>query len=771
MFDPVAKKIVQSNAWPDPNGSGTVNNFAESLSPATVQNGYSIRIDQNISDKSRFFARWGQRRESTPPSGAEEWLGASNQAGPGANAPNNRWEAAAGYTRTISPTFVMSINGGYGVWVEERVNQGSPFKPSTLGLPSYLDIAPGNYPVISPDGTYGLGQGTPVEATPREAGSVAIDFTKTIQQHAFKFGIMWTPTQNNDEVTFSTGFTFPRSMTEGPDPTAANTQTGWGFASFLLGTGSSGYGKEVAGSVYHQNSYGLYFEDDWTPKPHLTLNLGARYEVQKAPTDRHDRLSWFDYSASNPISSAVGFNVPGELVYVGDGRRRGLYEPQLTNLAPRLGATYLLKSKLVLRTGFGMFYAPAISYASYQDINLNGFSETTPYAGTTDGITPSNLLSNPFPNGLITPPGKSQGGLTNVGLDTSATGNSRPTPYVFQWTFGTEYAIAPNTSLSVTYVGNHGAKLLYDGINENQLSHADMALGNALLDQVSNPFYGQISTSGCGLDQPTVTRGQLLRPYPEFCAVEARQTPDSSSSYEAMIVEFKHRWSRGVQIAASYTLSKYESDSEGPAGWAAGNAAYLMDSYNTALVKSLDAADTPNSFVVNFVAELPFGRGKHFGASLNKPLDAVLGGWQFSGIGSYKNGFPLAIDCNTDNSNSLGNGLQRPDLIANPSVAHRTINEWFNTAAFAQPAAYTFGTAARTIGNIRAPGINNWDAGIQKWWTFHEDLKAQFRAEMFNAFNHPNFFEPDQGLGDPGFGTITGAEPARDVQFALKIYW
>jgi hypothetical protein len=772
MFDKVANNILsnQGQNWPNPTSGGTSNNFSDSLTPSTKQNGYSIRVDHNISDKARFFARWGQRFESTPPAFADEWYGPNDKAGPGANAPNNRWAVSTGYTRVFSPTLVMSINGGYQRMVEQRVNQSSPFTLSSLGLPSYLDTPPGQFPYMTIDGTYALGQSQPVEKTPREAGSLSLDFTKTRGEHTLKFGTIWVPTQLPLKQIFQTEFNFPVGMTQGPDPTAANPQTGWGFASFLLGTGNSGAALNPAGTSSHDNWYGWYFQDDWKASHKLTLNLGLRYEIQRAPTERYNRFNWFDYTATNPISSEVGLTVPGELEFTGGPNRRGMYDPQYTNFAPRLGLTYLVTNKLVMRTGFGMFYAPALNYGTYQGLSEIGFSETTPYVGTVDGITPQNLLGNPFPGGLITPPGKSQGGLTNVGLSVGSVSNFRPTPYVTQWTYGLQYELSPNTSIAATYVGNHGVKLLSAAQEENQLPPSDLAKGTALLNAVSNPFYPYITTSGCGLDQPTVTAGQLLRPYPEFCGVDDVENPDTFSFYNAVTFEFNHRWSKGMQLVASYTISKYESNSEGQSGWAVGSANGIRDYYNVAAEKSLDGADIPQSLVLNYIYELPVGRGKHFGAGLSGPLNAIVGGWQVSGITTFKSGFPLSITT-SDNSGSLGDGGQRPNLVGDPHISNPTINKWFNTAAFAQPAAYTFGNVGRTMPNLRAPGINNWDLAIQKWWNWRERLRVQFRAEMFNAFNHANFFAPDQFLPDASFGTITEADPARDIQFGLKVYW
>jgi hypothetical protein len=151
-------------------------------------------------------------------------------------------------------------------------------------------------------------------------------------------------------------------------------------------------------------------------------------------------------------------------------------------------------------------------------------------------------------------------------------------------------------------------------------------------------------------------------------------------------------------------------------------------------------------------------------------VDAVVGGWQVTGITTVKSGFPLSIAAN-NNGGTLYGGNQHANVVGNPNLPVRTIQEWFNTSAFAQAPAFSFGDAPRYFSNLRAPGYDNWDLGIQKWFDPFEALRVQFRAEMFNAFNHAQFYAPNTTLGSASFGTITATEPPRDVQLALKFYF
>ncbi|MGO9228599.1 MAG: carboxypeptidase regulatory-like domain-containing protein, partial [Bryobacteraceae bacterium] len=273
---------------------------------------------------------------------------------------------------------------------------------------------------------------------------------------------------------------------------------------------------------------------------------------------------------------------------------------------------------------------------------------------------------------------------------------------------------------------------------------------------------------GCGLSSPTVAYGQLLLPYPEFCSVSIAQPLDSFSHYNALEMSFTHRWSSGLSLLASYTYSRFIDNTAGTTNWLGQSP--TRDNYNLAAEKSLDAADTPNSLVVTYIYELPIGKGKKVGTNLNPVANAIIGGWQVAGVTSLKSGFPIGIEDGDNNTNSFG-GNQRPNLVGDPTLSSKSISEWFNTSAFAQPSPFTFGNAPRYMGNVRAPGLEDFDIGIQKWFKFTDALKLQFRAEMFNAFNRVNFYAPDGNLTDSAFGVISNSLPPRDIQFGLKLYW
>jgi Carboxypeptidase regulatory-like domain len=769
-IDPVAANIIKGNYWPAPTNGGLANNYTTAAAAPANSDEYSIRVDHNLSDVSRIYARYSHKSERKTDS--PNFFGFSDPAGPGVVAPNNRWSFDMGYNHVFNQSLVLSANAGMNRWIEQSATQGDGFKPSTLGLPSSLDAIAAQFPQIKIDSTAGLGPGAingdDSYEVPRNLITYSADLSKTIGKHSLSAGYMGVVNQILGGHFYGTKFNFPTGSTAGPDPSSPTSGTGYGFASFLLGVPDNGSSTGINAQLATQKNYlGWYLQDDWRAFPKLTINLGLRYEIQTALTERHDKQQYFDFNAANPIGTGTGLNTPGELVFNGGGNRRGLYNPSHTNFGPRIGLSYQVTPKAVVRSGYGLFFIPSYIGNGPAD----GFTQTTPIVGTLVGFQPNNTLSNPLPNGILLPQGSALGGQQDVGYGVPAVRSDRNSTYVQQWMLGVQYSFRPNDLLDITYVGNRGIKLFAGTFERNQLNPSYFALGQSLYDQVSNPFYGKILGSGCGLSNLTVQREQLLRPYPQYCSVAEQQATNGDSYYNALQLTYTHRFSSGFSALASYTFSKFIDDVAGNNGWANSGPTSVRNYYNLAAEKSVDGNDIPHSLVVSYIYELPIGRGRKLASNLNPVADAIVGGWQVAGISTFKSGFPLSI---APANNTLGafSANQRPNIVGDLHVAHRSINEWFNTAAFQDPAPFTFGDSPRYISQLRAPGIENWDLSAQKYWRFGEVTRLQFRAEFFNAFNHANFYAPNQYSGSgAAFGTITNTLPARSTQFGFKFYW
>jgi hypothetical protein len=773
LINPIGQKLV--NFYPTPLHNVLANNWSATGLQADYSDEYSGRIDHNFSDKARIYGRYSYKKQYKDEVAA--FYGASDPAGPGQRNPNNRWNIGIGLSQVFTPTFTMSVNLGGMKWTEGNDVQSHGFKASSLGLPSFIDTYSPQFPIITvssylPEGPVaGAGQG----AFPRAASSGSVDFVKVRGAHQLSFGYMGIATDENGGRFHFTTFNFNNVFTSGPDPQNATAGTGDSIASMLMGlsTSSGCQGGACNTGIAISNVsrtwfHGLYLQDDWKATRKLTLNLGIRWEVQRAITDRFDRQAWFDYKATNPISSAVGQTYTGELQFASSGKR-GLFDTNYKNFAPRIGFAYQVLPKLVMRGGYGIFYPP-----SYRGLGpAPGFSSDTPYVDSNNGgLNPANTLSTAFSGGLVPVVGNALDGLTNVGFSVNAVSRNRKTYYFEQWMYGFQYAPTPNDVIDFTYVGNHGVHVNASSLNLNHLDPKFFSMGNALTNLVPNPFVGHITASGCSLDQSMIPQGQLLRPHPEFCDINELQDPRGASHYNALDVNYTHRVSQGLTMLASYTFSKFIDNVGGPENWASASANFsenIRNVYNLAAEKSVDATDTPHSFVLSYVYELPVGKGKKFGGGMNGVLNTILGNWQTSGTLTLKQGFPLTIT-------SAGNGLdyfgvgQHVDVVGDPHVAHPSRTEWFNTSAFAIAQPWTLGNAPRYFSDLRAPSYKTWDLSIQKYFPIEERFRFQFRLDMFNALNHTNFYSPNTFMGG-GFGTITSAWTPRQMQAALKFYW
>jgi hypothetical protein len=775
-IDPRAAKFASGNFWPGPENPGSGFNFNVTAAAPTSSDEFDVRIDQNLGPKTRVYGRWSQKAESK--TGTPEFYGGSDPAGPGVVDPNNRYSVALGMTQVISPTFLATANLTFVRWIEQNHTQSYGFKSSTLGLPAVIDTYSPQFPQVNITGYAPLGAraGFGEFRQPRNVGSLSVDFDKTAGQHSISFGYMGVLLQDNGGRIAPTVFNFGNTMTAGPDPNNPTSGTGNGFASFMAGagtSGSTGYNQFPASTVYY---HAAYLQDDWQAAQHLTLNLGLRYSLQTPVTERYNRQAHFDYHALNPISLEVGKPFYGEVVYSTPGNRFE-YKPNWLDFAPRVGFEYGITPHLVMRGGFGIFYTKNM-YGAAED---PGYSQSTSWTPSLDGISVYQSLSNAFSTGILTPTGNSLHGLTNVGYGGGGTNPNRPDPMVKQYMLGVQYAFSPSNVLDVSYVGNQGTNMILGGMNYGELDPKYLSMGSALNTPVANPFYGVIKDSSCGLNDPTVPQAQLLLPYPEFCGgATAGSQPIGFSIYNALQVNYRYRATSNLTFMASYTYSKFLDDVGGPESWASINSGggSIRNYYNLKGDKSVDGSDVPQSAVLNYIYKLPVGKGQRFGGTMKGATNAVLGGWQVAGITTMKAGFPLSIGNGGADPASLWGGGQHATLVPGVSAKSgmcqtgESVKQgtcWFNPNAFAQTPAYHFGDAPRFFSNLRAPGYFDTDLSFQKMFHLTHHFHAQFRAEFFNVFNHVNFHSPDTNFGDATFGQIVSTGSPRQVQLALTI--
>jgi hypothetical protein len=368
--------------YPKPTGTGLTNNYTASASDPSASREYLLRIDHNINDNTRVFGRYSYKQEyktGTP----ETW--GSDPAGPGNLRPNNRYNLTAGFSHVFSPTLSMNATAGFEHWGETSTNQSLGFKPSTLGLPSYLDSFSSEFPYINVGGETTLGpRGGAENVALRPTGSAAVDFFKTRNAHTLSFGFMGVGSEQNYSGLYQTSINFGGSFTNGPDPDNPSPNTGSnGMAQALFGVLDGGNTGVQFNPAIIKKYVGFYIQDDWRVTRKLTLNLGDRYEIQNAPTYRHNTAGFFDPEAQNPLGYTMNTALPGAIVFTSPDHR-GTYDTNYKNVAPRLGFSYNPVNKLVFRGGFGIFFPPS------------AFLNQT----TTDGFSTVSARATPWLTGL-----------------------------------------------------------------------------------------------------------------------------------------------------------------------------------------------------------------------------------------------------------------------------------------------------------------------------------------------------------------------------------
>jgi outer membrane receptor protein involved in Fe transport len=533
--------------------------------------------------------------------------------------------------------------------------------------------------------------------------------------HTVQFGIDFTregkselanPSNNNTNGTFS--FT--------------GQYTGNALADFLTGRAYR-YTETALDPFLNYRWYNLepFVEDQIKLRPNLTLTAGLRYEYFQPEYEKNNIFGSFDPTLFSPAQAPV-VNADGTLVantgtalngIIVAGKNspygRSLIPSRANNLAPRIGLVWSPgnDNKTALRAGYGIFYDRWGSYSQFGAFN-------PPFNSSVNIINTS--LSNPVGvAGTLYPPGL------------NAVLAPWKYPQVQKWSASIQRDIGFQTSLSVAYVGTKGTHLL----------------GN---DNLNQP-YPNIAVAN-GLISP-----DAVRPYLGFSTITAYETR-FNSSYNALQISAIHRLQGGLTFQASYTYSKTIADSNGGFG------SLPEDTRNLSLEKSLASFDVPNVLTFNYAWDLPIFRQS---SGWKK---AALAGWQVSGITDIQSGFPLTVTLPSDNEGIGAGQLERPNLVASTG-GPKTVQQWFNTAAFVLPPIGTFGNAPN--GAVRGPGIVNWDFALSKQFPIREALNLRFRAQFFNIFNHSSFNQVDTGFGDVNFGSVTSALSPRLTQLSLEL--
>jgi len=683
----------------------------------------------------------------------------------------------------LNNIFVPSANTAiavrYGVNRFQDLGGNYPrFDAATLGLPASLVSAMtfNTFPNVTITGYNGLGNNGPSRTTHlTHTGNASI--SRLTGSHTLKFGGEYRRMGASTAIYGSSAgtYTFTQAFTAAT-PTASG---GDAFASFLLGYPSTGSIVYATPAHYLIDYFAGYAQDEFRVSSKLTVNYGIRYEYEPGVREADNRFTvGFDPDATFPVQVS-GMTLKGGLMYAGENGYPTTQGEALNGWAPRGGFAWSLSDKNVIRGGYGFYWAPMqFSGVGETAMGRLGYTATTTYLSSTDGNrTPANSLSNPFPAGITAPQGNSLGLGTGAGGVVDFVDQHSQPGRVQQYSVDYTRELRGGIAASIGYSGSRSEHMPFGGtvdatVNINQIDPSYLSLGSALLDLVPNPFFGNPAFGNLA-NAATITRGQLLRPFPQFTDVLAHRVTDARTRYNAMTLRLDKRIRNNWGVNANYTFSRLMDNQFGESNTYSQRNQNALDNDDLDGEYGYSLLDVPHRFNVNGTFTVPAGEGHKWlesGAG-----NALLGGWSITMAARFQNGFPVSVWQSANNSGLLGSS-QRPnvapgvDLATSGSLDDRLTN-WINAAAFTAAPAYTFGNAPRTFSDLRTPGQRNVDLSVQKSQRIG-GKNISVRADVLNLFDNPLFTTLQSQFGTPTFGQLTAVGGyARSVQFQFRLGW
>jgi len=813
LLNPVALAYI--NLYPTPNtasaSDGTLNYFSN-MERSSNYRSWMTRIDHRINDSHSIF---GKYYHSFNPEDRYNWTNSPVTEGFEYRTNDG---ISLDYTATFSNTMVFDLRTNLSRFIQER-RPGSTFDPSQLGFTSQALAVMRGYQYLPRFDIRTYDAGRPVRSI---LGSNRSDYNEGLLRPFYVFSLQPTMTQIVGNHTFKYGYDFRvlrenfasngyqggRFFFDGlytsPASNSSSTirnQYGRDVAAFLLGiasastsqglidTSSTNYSVQ---SVYH----GFFFQDDWRVTPKLTLNFGLRYELEMGLTERYNRIiNGFDFNTSSPIETAAqaayttaynanpsnfivspgAFRVLGGYTFANQDNR-AIWDADKKTLQPRVGASYQLNDKTVLRSGFGIFMSPFRIETPLQ----TGFSASTPYvASNNNGLTFAATLNNPFPSGLQSAPGSSLGLLTRVGQDIGASDagvipTGRKNAKFARIVVGIQRELPGQFVIEANYVSSWGYDLAVNrnlnfaprqyladlsGITDRTIAASmDTTASNFLSTTVANPFRNLLPNTGSPFNTATtITRAQSSLAYPQFTNVFVQQY-NGSNRYNALQLQVSKRFAKDLTLNATYTYSKLRE-----------KVSYLNPS-DTELEDRISTDDRPNRFTLAAIYQLPFGRGRRFGNDMNRFLDYIIGGWQLNGTYEWQQGQPIllsqpvffagdvtSVESRTGQRNGAGQKFGISPLPA------------FDTAGFLRLSNFSLRNVPTTLDNVRHMPFTSVNLSLSKSFNFGERMRLQLRGEALNAFNHPYFIDLNVDPNNASFGLYTTQRNLpRDIQLAIK---
>ncbi|MGB9204289.1 MAG: carboxypeptidase regulatory-like domain-containing protein [Terriglobales bacterium] len=820
---------VGANCDSDP--TGAVNNFYMPGLDPTRAHRFDVRVDWNKSEKQRIFTRFSYDHLFFSTFNAFNNMWDPNYA---QNTTNGRNILVAD-DLTLNSTTVLQLRYSF---TRHHENQGGdPRQVGTditkLGFPASLAAEevykllpfinfndyPGSGNQLGGTGNYN----TFLFASENSDANATI--TKIWGKHQISTGFEYMKRYLNvGQPPAPSGF-YAFDVTATDQFAGAVTPVGGSdFASFLVGMGmqpgTEGSTNNFGGPNFTKDVflaganpyYASFVEDTYHPSKTLTITAGLRWDIFGGKTDRHNRLEYFNPTATNTVS---GVSYTGAEVYV-NGGNRSPYTASLKNFGPRLGFAWQPIQHMVVRGGAGFYYGPSTHNVTNANSDSDGFSTSTIWDATClngDGNTVYNgngacptptpgiytgipfSISDPFPNGVVpTLSGPPSGLANNLGTTLNTVLRAQRTPTTYNFNIGVEYELPHQVVVSAAYVGSRGLFLPIDNgiIDLNMLDLATIAkYGASLCAFSSDPSCMVPNTwkpilpptnSNFGLD--TVPQWVALQPYPQFGngtygngnGVIMHGYPGGDSVYHSLQTKVQKRLTGHFTTLASFTWAKLiTDDSQPPLSFVGAHLGAPQDWKDMQYEHSVSPQDVKYQFTAQVSYDLPVGKGQR--VNLNGVSNAVLGGWTVNGILYLSTGIPIA-------SPSVGAGNsyfnQRADLTCNPaSGAPHTADQWFSPNCFVAPgmenggAANPFipGTAPAYLDHVRTMGARDLDLSLYKTFSFGETRQLRFEVSSYNVTNRAQLGMPNvPTLAQPdAFGQITATiNTPRQFQFGAR---
>ncbi|HWR17733.1 MAG TPA: hypothetical protein VN577_23085 [Terriglobales bacterium] len=699
-----------------PNRPGLSNNYVAPGSSTNSTDQFLVRLDHSLQQDTQIFGHYVRNQINNNPA-----ILNSNFSSYDTNFNHN---VGIQLNKTLSPNSILEFRVGYNLFKQFNIQNHSGEVPSiatgVLRINGVTqDPLGSSAPSFSVVGFSGFGGGS----SPRSWFSERYEYQGSVSLTRGKHMIrMGGHAVRHHE-------TFPEILIPNGAYTFDGTFTGYSAADMLIGIPSNyQLSPEKFDPQFRQWEIMPWVQDDWRVTNNLTINIGLRYEWRPWPVSANNSIAniVLPPGASTATLLLSGPCVPDAVRRCQTTLPSSIAPNRSTfdgndnnNFAPRIGFAYRLGSsgRTVIRSAYGIFY---------QERNFSGLTSLSYNPPFVSNYNVFNNVSNFQSWDWFNPVATSNPGVFQF---SAYPGNSR-NPYLQAWNLSVQRELGAGVVINVGYVGNHDTKLW----------------SRALPNQ-PRPGPGSINDR---------------RPYTNVGRISSDQSI-GSSNYHSLQVRGERRFSSGLSLLTSYTWAKTITDSQRSST----STPDLQDNNDRKANRGLWGADIRHRFTLSTVYELPIGKGKQVLGGVSGVADKLISGWEMAAIGTFQTGQPLTVTLAFDNPN-VGEGAKLPNLLHNPNNGPKTIDQFFDTAAFALPPQYTFGNAG--INTVIGPGLRNVDLSLIKNTKVLEKMNLQFRAEAFNVANHLIMANPNTTFGTPNFGKVTATRlDNRQIQLAVRL--